>query len=52
MHERFLSTNRTAMAMADLFGVGLAVGTMASAVAACVKTVASAGCGERRLQMM
>lgn len=43
MHEQFLSANRTAGAMADLFGVELAVGTVASAVAACAKTVAPVG---------
>jgi hypothetical protein len=43
MHEQFLSANRTAGAMADLFGVGLAVGTVTSAVAACAKTVAPVG---------
>ena len=43
MHEQFLSANRTAGAMADLFGVDLAVGTVASAVAACAKTVAPVG---------
>lgn len=43
MHEQFLSANRTAGALADLFGVDLAVGTVASAVAACAKTVAPVG---------
>ena len=43
MHEQFLSASRTAGAMADLFGVELAVGTVTSAVAACAKTVAPVG---------
>jgi hypothetical protein len=43
MHEQFLSKARTAAAMADLFGVRLAAGTVASAVAACAKTVDPVG---------
>ncbi|HEV2637616.1 MAG TPA: IS66 family transposase [Actinocrinis sp.] len=43
MHERFLSKDRTAGAMADLFGVGLAPGTVASAVAECAATVEPVG---------
>lgn len=43
MHEQFLSVNRTADAMADLFGVELAVATPTGAVAACAKTVAPVG---------
>jgi transposase len=39
LHEQFLSRERTAQALADLFGVHLAEGVVTAAVAACAKTV-------------
>jgi hypothetical protein len=43
MHEQFLSRNRTAQSLFDLFGIGLAPGTVSSAVSACAAVVAPVG---------
>src|SRR5258707_244252 len=43
MHEQFVSKARTAQTMADLFGVRLTPGTVASAVAQAAKTVGPIG---------
>jgi transposase len=45
MHEQFLSKSRAVGAMADLFNVALAPGTVASATAECAVTVTPVGQG-------